>query len=402
MSIELDLRVKTASLIRMLNLQGVIGMFGHVSIRIPDTDLCFISPGASTEKSTVRPEDVFLYNIDGSIVEHPGGLIPLEWRIHTQIHRDRPDAMCVCHLHGPAARALAIAGKPLKPVFLHGAFLCTGVPTWDNPRLVVADEQAADLSRTLGHHCAAQMRGHGSVVVGASPEEAFSTRFAGFASLPTPAPDKAAEELDRCISKLGFKGANINGHARGRYLDDVFFAPILERAEALGVPIYLHPTVPPKAVVEALYSGFSPAVSGVFASGGWGWHIETAVHVLRMVLGGVFDRHPKLQVMIGHLGEGIPFMLPRLNRNLPAQMTKLQRPVADYLRQNLHYTFGGFNFMPTFLNLLLEVGVDRIMFSIDYPYCAMQESRAFLEYLPVSETDRVRIAYENADRLLKL
>jgi ribulose-5-phosphate 4-epimerase/fuculose-1-phosphate aldolase len=173
MSIEQELRVKTASLTRMLNLQGVIGMFGHVSIRVPGTDKCFISPGASTEKSTVRPEDVFLYNVDGTIIEHPGGLIPLEWRIHTQIHRDRRDAMCVCHLHAPAARALAIAGKPLKPMFLHGAFLCTGVPTWDNPRLVVTDDQAGDLSRALGHHCAAQMRGHGSVVVGASAEEAF-------------------------------------------------------------------------------------------------------------------------------------------------------------------------------------------------------------------------------------
>ncbi len=228
------------------------------------------------------------------------------------------------------------------------------------------------------------------------------TRFAGFASLPTPAPDKAAEELERCVRKLDFKGANINGHARGRYLDDVFFTPILERAEALGVPIYLHPTVPPKAVVEALYSGFSPAVSGVFASGGWGWHIETAVHVLRMVLGGVFDRHPNLQVMIGHLGEGIPFMLPRLDAQMPAQMTKLQRTVGDYLRQNVHYTFGGFNFMPTFLNLLLEVGVDRILFSVDYPYCSMPESRTFLQHLPVSEADRARIAYGNADRLLKL
>jgi predicted TIM-barrel fold metal-dependent hydrolase len=228
------------------------------------------------------------------------------------------------------------------------------------------------------------------------------TRFAGFASLPIQAPDKAAEELERCVRTLGFKGANINGHARGRYLDDAFFAPILERAEVLGVPIYLHPTVPPKPVVDALYGGFSPAVSAVFASGGWGWHIETAVHVLRMVLGGVFDRHSKLQVVIGHLGEAITFMLPRLNKNLPVQMTNLRRPVADYLRQNVHYTFGGFNFAPTFLNLLLEVGVDRIMFSVDYPYGSMEEARSFLQHLPVSEADRERIAHGNAERLLGL
>jgi ribulose-5-phosphate 4-epimerase/fuculose-1-phosphate aldolase len=173
MTDEATLRAKTATLTRMLGLQGTIGMFGHVSIRVPGTDKCFISPGASTEKSTVRPENIFVYNIDGTIIEHPGGLIPLEWRIHTQIHRDRPDAMCVCHLHAPHARAVAIAGKPLKPVFLHGSFLCTGVPTWNNPRLVVNDTQASDLSKTLGGHLVAQMRGHGTVVAGTSAEEAF-------------------------------------------------------------------------------------------------------------------------------------------------------------------------------------------------------------------------------------
>jgi ribulose-5-phosphate 4-epimerase/fuculose-1-phosphate aldolase len=173
MSEEGELRAKTATLARMLNLQGTIGMFGHVSIRVPGTDKCFISPGASTEKSTVRPEQIFLYNIDGTIIEHPGGLIPLEWRIHTQIHRDRPDAMCVCHLHAPHARAIGVAGKVLVPVFLHGSFLCTGVPTWNNPRLVVNDDQAEDLSKTLGDNRVAQMRGHGTVVVGTTPEEAF-------------------------------------------------------------------------------------------------------------------------------------------------------------------------------------------------------------------------------------
>jgi ribulose-5-phosphate 4-epimerase/fuculose-1-phosphate aldolase len=173
MSDEVKLRAKTAMLTRMLNLQGTIGMFGHVSIRVPGTDKCFMSPGASSEKATTRPEHIFVYNVDGTIIEHPGGLIPLEWRIHTQIHRDRPDAMCVVHLHAPHARAVAIAGKPLKPVFLHGSFLCTGVPTWDNPRLVVNDVQAADLSKTLGNHTVGQMRGHGTVVAAATAEEAF-------------------------------------------------------------------------------------------------------------------------------------------------------------------------------------------------------------------------------------
>jgi uncharacterized protein len=227
-------------------------------------------------------------------------------------------------------------------------------------------------------------------------------RFAAFAALPVAAPQQAVDELDRRVRQQGFKGTLINGHSRGRYLDDKFFWPILERAETLNVPIYLHPTVPAKPVADVLYGGFSPPVSGMFAAAGWGWHIETGVHLIRMILGGVFDRYPKLQVVVGHLGEGVPFMLERLNRNLPMQMTKLERPVAAYLRENVHYTFAGFNFTATFLDLLLEVGVERIMFSCDHPYGSMVEARTFLDRIPVSTADRVRIAHANAEQLFNL
>ncbi|MBV8509701.1 MAG: amidohydrolase family protein, partial [Xanthobacteraceae bacterium] len=110
----------------------------------------------------------------------------------------------------------------------------------------------------------------------------------------------------------------------------------------------------------------------------------------------------RLQVVIGHLGEALPFMLPRLNRNLSKEVTKLERPFGDYLRQNIHYTFGGFNFPATFLDLLLEVGVDRIMFSVDHPYGSMVEARTFLDHIPVSPSDRERIAHGNAERLFNL
>jgi predicted TIM-barrel fold metal-dependent hydrolase len=232
--------------------------------------------------------------------------------------------------------------------------------------------------------------------------EKSPTRFAAFASLPIAAPEQAAGELDHRDWQQNFKGALINGGTRGRYLDDEFFWPILECAEALNVPIYLHPTVPPKSVADAMYGGFSPTVSGVFAAAGWGWHIETAIHLIRMILGGVFDRYPKLQVVVGHLGEGIPFMLPRLTKNLPVEITKLARPLGAYLRENVHYTFAGFNFPATFLDLLLEVGVERIMFSVDHPYGSMGEARAFLDHIPVSAADRERIAHGNAEQLFKL
>ena len=139
----------------------------------------------------------------------------------------------------------------------------------------------------------------------------------------------------------------------------------------------------------------------MLAGAGWGWHIETAVHVIRLIVGGVFDQYPKLQIVIGHMGESLPFMLQRLDV-MPMAMTKLNRPISAYLRENVHYTFSGFNFTPTFLDLLLQVGVDRIMFSADHPYSSMAAARAFLDQLPVSSSDRERIAYGNAERLFGL
>jgi uncharacterized protein len=229
------------------------------------------------------------------------------------------------------------------------------------------------------------------------------SRFAGFAALPTAAPETAADELERTVREHGFKGALINGHTRGRYLDDAYFWPILERAEALEVPLYLHPTPPPRPVVEASYTGnYAPGVTVGLATAAWGWHIETATHVLRVVLSGAFDRYPRLQLVIGHLGETLPFMLPRLELALPPEMTNLKRPLGAYLRENLHYTFAGFNWTPAFLDLLLQVGIDRIMFSADYPYASMVEARTFLEQLPLSPADKERIAHGNAERLLRL
>jgi predicted TIM-barrel fold metal-dependent hydrolase len=227
------------------------------------------------------------------------------------------------------------------------------------------------------------------------------TRFAGFAAVPTGAPQQAVAELERRVRE-GFKGAVINGHNRGRYLDNQFYWPILECAQALDVPIYLHPTPPPKPVIEASYGGFAPLVTDMLAGGAWGWHIETAVHMIRIICGGVFDRFPKLQFIIGHMGEGLPFFFQRLDI-MPMAVTGLKRPILSYLKDNVHYTFSGMNFPPTFLDLLLELGgVERIMFSADYPYQSMSQARAFLEQVPVSAADKARIAHANAERLLGL
>jgi predicted TIM-barrel fold metal-dependent hydrolase len=227
-------------------------------------------------------------------------------------------------------------------------------------------------------------------------------RFAAFAALPTAAPERAADELERTVRDHGFVGAMINGHSRGRYLDDEFFWPILECAEMLGVPIYLHPTPPPQQVIDASYRGnYAPKVVEAFATSGWGWHIETATHILRIVLSGAFDRFPALQLVVGHMGEGLSFMMPRFEQVM-SQVVRLKRPVGEYLTTNLHYTFAAFNWTPTFLNLLLQVGVDRILFATDHPYGSMDTARSFLDRLPVARTDREKISHRNAEHLLGL
>jgi len=233
--------------------------------------------------------------------------------------------------------------------------------------------------------------------------QAHPTRFGGFATLPTADPQTAADELERMVKEQGFKGAIINGHTKGRYLDDEFFWPILERAEALKVPIYLHPTIPPKPVIEASYLGnYSEEVSTLLARNAWGWHIETGLHILRIILSGAFDQYPNLQIIIGHMGEGLPFMQSRIDDSLSKETIKLERMVGEYLCENIYYTFSGLNYTQTFLDLFLQVGAERIMFSTDYPFVPMENTRKFLDQIPVSRSDREKIAHGNAERLLRM
>jgi uncharacterized protein len=228
----------------------------------------------------------------------------------------------------------------------------------------------------------------------------YPDRLAGFAALPISAPDAAADELDRAVRQHGFAGAVINGHSQGRYLDNPFFDPVLNRAATLEVPIYLHPTIPPAGVIESSYAGFADKVTFALATVGWGWHINTATHVLRMILGGVFDRYPALQVIIGHMGEGTSFMLPRFDATLKPELTGLRHPVSSYLRQNFHYTFANFNDVPTYANLVAQVGIDRVAFSADYPFGSMKAARAFLDNLPLTHDERASISHRNAEKLL--
>jgi predicted TIM-barrel fold metal-dependent hydrolase len=231
---------------------------------------------------------------------------------------------------------------------------------------------------------------------------AHPDRFAGFASLPMTEPEVAANELERAVRSLGLKGAMIHGTTDGRFLDDPAFLPVLERAAALSVPIYIHPAFPPAPVREAYYTGLDPAVGFVLSTSGWGWHSEVGMHALRLILAGVFDRLPALQIIIGHMGEMIPFMLARIDDTLTPMAKHLQQPVPDYFLRNFHITTSGFFSDPPLLLAMQVMGADRIHFAVDYPFSTNEQGRAFLNHAPISPADKEKISHLNAERLLRL
>ncbi|MCZ8379480.1 amidohydrolase family protein [Mycobacterium sp. CPCC 205372] len=225
-------------------------------------------------------------------------------------------------------------------------------------------------------------------------------RFGGFATLATQDPRAAADELRRSVVDLGLVGALINGHSRGRYLDDPAYSDLFGEAEALGVPIYLHPTTPHPAVMDAW---FAPYVDAGLHLASWGFAVETGTHLLRLIYSGLFDRFPRLQMIIGHLGEMLPFAAYRIDRYYGLggsdSARRLQRLPSEYLRRNVFVTTSG-NFCPSAFACTLEVmGADRVMFSVDYP---MDDNRAGAEFLaafPMDEATRRKVSCGNALRL---
>ena len=229
-------------------------------------------------------------------------------------------------------------------------------------------------------------------------------RYAGFAHLPMSAPEAAADELERGVRDFGFKGAMVNGVTDGRFLDDASFEPLLARAEKLDVPVYIHPGYPPRAVHEAYYANLpTKGMSDQLARAGWGWHQEVAIHVLRLVLSGTLDKHPKLKIIIGHMGEGLPAMMTRCDQAFArAAGTHLKRSISATILDQVWITTSGFFSLAPFMAALLTFGTDRILFSVDYPFSKHKDGRAFLDALPVARDDLRKIAHANADALLKL
>jgi 5-carboxyvanillate decarboxylase len=228
-------------------------------------------------------------------------------------------------------------------------------------------------------------------------------RFSGLAAIAPQEAAAAAKELERGVRALGLKGAIINSHTRGEYLDDEKFWPIFEAAEALGVPVYIHPNTP------------SPAMIGPFLDRGldgaiFGFAVETGLHVLRLIISGVFDRFPKLTLVIGHLGEALPYWLFRIDfmhhrmvsANRYAAVKQLQRKPSEYFRENIYITTSGMAWEPPILYTQSVLGVDRVMYAMDYPYQFVPEEVAVTDNLPISDADKKRLYQTNAERVFRL
>jgi predicted TIM-barrel fold metal-dependent hydrolase len=228
-------------------------------------------------------------------------------------------------------------------------------------------------------------------------------RLGGFAALALQDPECAAKELERCVTKLGFVGALVDGTVGGLFLDDPRFTPFWETAVRLKVPVYLHPALPPEAVKKAYFSGLPDDVAMLLSIAGWGWHAETGLHTLRLIVSGLFDRLPELQLIIGHMGEGLPYALARSSAVLSGP-SHLRQSVADYFRTNIHLTTSGYFTQQPLKCAVDVVGLDRMMYSVDYPFSANTRGKKFLEDAAawLSPADLEKLAGGNAMKVLKL
>lgn len=225
-------------------------------------------------------------------------------------------------------------------------------------------------------------------------------RFTGFAMIPTMLPQAAADELTRSVEELGLKGAMIHGLSRGRFTDAEDFWPIYEKAAALDVPIYLHPALPDKSVTESYYAPYDKTHPALVKAA-WGFGVETGTQAVRLILSGVFEKVPDLKIVLGHLGEAIPFLLPRIDEAL-SRPENTSASFADVFRNNFHITTSGF-FSDAALQCCLEtMGADRILFAVDWPYVSNTDGVNWLKNSSVDGDVKSAIFQGNAKKLLRL
>ena len=276
-------------------------------------------------------------------------------------------------------------------------------------RIKEMDEAGIDV-QVLSHGAPATQRLTGETAValarGANDRlreivRAHPDRFAAFACLPTAEPKAAAEELERAVTTLGFKGAMVHGLTNGVFFDDKRFWPIFERAQALDVPLYVHPATPHPAVVDAYLKDYVADFPALL-SAGWGFTMETATQGIRLVLSGVFDAYPNVKIILGHLGESLPFLLWRINHALARPGNRPSFSFRDYFCKHFWITTSGFFSNPALLCCVMEMGIDRILFSVDYPFVANKPAADWIPTIPLSAEDKAKLLSGNVERLLRL
>jgi len=227
-------------------------------------------------------------------------------------------------------------------------------------------------------------------------------RLRMFASLALKQPEAAAKELERGVERLGCVGGFINGTEGGDFLDAARFSPLFEAAEALDVPLYLHPTAPSRAIQEEYFRDLPEASAYFLSTAAWGWHAELGMHCLRLILAGTFDRFPRLKLIIGHLGEHLPYSLMRAQDGLSPPVTHLQRSISEYFLNHFFVTTSGYFTQAPFRCAMDMLGADRLLYSVDYPYRSNAAGARFLEHLEITPDDLRKLAAGNAERVLKL
>ncbi|WP_213958736.1 MULTISPECIES: amidohydrolase family protein [unclassified Variovorax] len=294
------------------------------------------------------------------------------------------------HLVAPPVsleRAGDVGSKRIADMDAHGIDM--QIVSYSNSVQMVPAAQATDLARAANDRLAKAVQAH-------------PTRFGGFAALPWQHPEAAAAELERAVKQLGFKGTLLVGRPGETFLDDPRYEPVLAKLDELQVPVYVHPGVPLPQVREPYYGGLDKEVSARLSIFGWGWHHDAGTQVIRMMLAGVFDKFPKLQVISGHWGEMVPFYLHRMDDTLPREVTGLSRTISDTYRQHVYVTPSGMLNLPHFEFVHKVVGADRLIYAVDYPYLTNTGAREFLEALPISQDDKEKFAHRNAEALFRL
>jgi predicted TIM-barrel fold metal-dependent hydrolase len=249
--------------------------------------------------------------------------------------------------------------------------------------------EAVELCRTVNDSLAEQISQH-------------PTRFRGFATIPLYDPISAADEMRRCVNELGFVGTLVMGTCGGLFLDDDRFDPVLAAAEEVDLPIYIHPGVPPNSVTTAYYAGNWPtAIQFLFSAPAFGWHAEAGIHVLRLILSGAVDRHPRLKLLSGHWGELVAGWLDRLDETI-GWANFLARPVSEYYREHVWITPSGMYSHNQLNFFLAEVGARRIIHSEDFPYVVRANVAGFLDEAELTDDERSAIAHRNAETVMRI